>query len=51
VDVVYRGPRRSLTVETPRLKFNVECPAARTACAGDAVTLLVDAQNAWALKA
>jgi len=50
VDGVFRGPRRSLIVETARLRFNVECPATRAAAVGEAVTLLVDSSNAWALK-
>ena len=49
VDGVFRGPRRSLTVETAGLKFNVECQATRAAAVGETVTLLVDADNAWAL--
>ena len=49
VDGVFRGPRRSLAVETARLRFNIECPATRAAEVGQAVTLLVDAANAWAL--
>ena len=51
VDGVFRGPRRSLVVETAGLRFNVECPATRAAAVGETVTLLVDADNAWALKA
>jgi iron(III) transport system ATP-binding protein len=51
VDGVFRGPRRSLVVETAGLRFNVECPATRAAAVGETVTLLVDAENAWALKA
>jgi iron(III) transport system ATP-binding protein len=51
VDGVFRGPRRSLTVETAGLKFNVECASTRAAAVGETVTLLVDANNAWALKA
>jgi iron(III) transport system ATP-binding protein len=50
VDGTFRGPRRSLTVETTGLAFNVECPATRAAQIGETVTLLVDADNAWALK-
>jgi len=50
VDGVFRGPRRSLSVETASLRFNVECPATRAAAVGEAVTLLVDAGNAWAMK-
>jgi iron(III) transport system ATP-binding protein len=50
VDGVFRGPRRSLAVETARLRFNVDCPATRAAAVGEAVTLLVDAGNAWALR-
>ena len=51
VDGVFRGPRRSLTVETAGLRFNVECASTRAAAVGETVTLLVDADNAWALKA
>jgi len=51
VDGVFRGPRRSLVVEAADLRFNVECPATRGASVGEAVTLLVDGDNAWALKA
>ncbi len=50
VDGVFRGPRRSLSIETAKLRFNVECPATRAAAVGQAVTLLVDAGNAWALR-
>jgi iron(III) transport system ATP-binding protein len=50
VDGVYRGPRRSLTVETAGPSFTVECPATRAMAVGEAVTLLVDADNSWALK-
>ena len=50
VDGVFRGPRRSLTVEAAGRRFNVECPATRAAAVGETVTLLVDADNAWALK-
>jgi hypothetical protein len=51
VDGTFRGPRRSLVVETAGLRFNVECPATRAAALGETVSLLVDADNAWALKA
>jgi iron(III) transport system ATP-binding protein len=51
VDGVFRGPRRSPTVETAGRMFNVECASTRAAAVGDTVTLLVDADNAWALKA
>ena len=51
VDGVFRGPRRSLTVATAGLRFNVECASTRAAAVGETVTLLVDADNAWGLKA
>jgi iron(III) transport system ATP-binding protein len=51
VDGVFRGPRRSLTVEAAGKRFNVECPATRAAAVGDTVALLVDTDNAWALQA
>jgi len=47
---IFRGPRRSLTVEAADVRFTVECPASRAAAVGEAVTLRVDADNAWALK-
>jgi iron(III) transport system ATP-binding protein len=50
VDGVFRGPRRSLVVETAGMRFNVECPATRSMAVGETITLLVDADNAWALQ-
>jgi len=50
VDGVFRGSRRSLSVETPTMRFTVDCPATRAANIGDTVSLLVDAANAWALR-
>jgi len=54
IDGVFRGPRRTLTVESivrgQGRRFTVECPATRAASVGDAVTLGVDAANAWALR-
>ena len=50
LDGVFRGSRRSLAVEAQGRRFNVECPATRAAAVGDAVTLKVDADNAWALR-
>ena len=51
IDGVFRGSRRSLTVDAAGLRLNVECPATRAATVGETVTLLVDAENAWALQA
>jgi iron(III) transport system ATP-binding protein len=50
VDGTFRGPRRTLAVQTAHQRFTVECPATRAAQVGEAVTLLVDAANAWALR-
>jgi iron(III) transport system ATP-binding protein len=50
VDGIFRGPRRTLTVESQGRRFTVECPATRAASIGDAVTLSVEADNAWALR-
>jgi iron(III) transport system ATP-binding protein len=50
VDGTFRGPRRTLSVQTAHQRFTVECPATRAAQVGEAVTLLVDAGNAWALR-
>ncbi|MBM3648732.1 MAG: ABC transporter ATP-binding protein [Alphaproteobacteria bacterium] len=49
-DGVFRGPRRTLTVQAADLRLAVECPATRAASIGESVTLLVDADHAWALK-
>ena len=46
----FRGPRRTLGVQTAHHRFTVECAATRAAAVGEAVTLLVDAGNAWALR-
>jgi iron(III) transport system ATP-binding protein len=50
VDVVFRGPRRTLTVEAGGVHFTVECPATRAASVGDNVRLLVDAESTWAVQ-
>ena len=50
IDGVFRGPRRTLTVETAGLRFGVECPATHAAAVGDAVELLVDAESTWAIQ-
>jgi len=50
VDVVFRGPRRTLTVEAGGVRFTVECPATRAASVGDNVRLLVDAESTWAVQ-
>jgi iron(III) transport system ATP-binding protein len=51
VDGIFRGPRRSLTVEAAGLRFNAECPATRAISIGEPVTLLMDAENTWAIPA
>ena len=49
VDGSFRGPRRTLAVESDGLRFNVECPATRSVRIGETVTLLADGENAWAV--
>jgi iron(III) transport system ATP-binding protein len=51
VDGVFRGPRRSLSIETDVLRFRVECPATRAMAVGQNATVLVDSHNAWAIHA
>jgi iron(III) transport system ATP-binding protein len=51
VAATFRGARRTLAIETGAGKLTVECPANRAAAVGDAVTLRVDAEHAWALAA
>jgi iron(III) transport system ATP-binding protein len=50
VDGIFRGPRRSLVVEAAGIRFNAECPATRAIAVGDPVTILVDAENTWAIE-
>jgi iron(III) transport system ATP-binding protein len=50
VDGVFRGPRRTLTIETAGPRFSVECPATRGLRIGEKVTVAVDAANAWAIR-
>jgi iron(III) transport system ATP-binding protein len=58
VDGVFRGPRRTLTVEAQGgglgggqgRRFTVECPATRAASVGDTVTLSVESDIAWAVR-
>ena len=50
IDGVFRGPRRTLTVEAAGLRFTVECPATRAAGVGENVKLLVDAESLWAIQ-
>ena len=51
VEGVFRGPRRSLAIETDVLRFKVDCPATRPLSVGEATTVLVDSHNAWAIHA
>ena len=51
VEGVFRGPRRSLAVETEVLRFRVECTAARAMPIGGNATIVVDSHNAWAIHA
>jgi iron(III) transport system ATP-binding protein len=48
---VFRGPRRSLSIETSVLRFKVECPATQAIDVGQNATVLVDSHNAWAIHA
>jgi hypothetical protein len=51
VDGVFRGPRRrAFDVEAQPRRLDRQ-RATRAAAVGETVTLLVDADNAWALKA
>jgi iron(III) transport system ATP-binding protein len=50
-DGIFRGPRRTLTVEAAGLGLHAECAAARAVAVGDKVTVLVDAENTWAIQA
>jgi iron(III) transport system ATP-binding protein len=49
IDSVFRGSRRSLTVEAAGLNFNVECPPGRPARIGEGVTIVAAPDDAWAV--
>ena len=49
-DAIFRGPRRSMVVESDGLRLNVEAPALLGARVGDAITLNVPHTGAWAIR-
>jgi hypothetical protein len=49
VDSVFRGSRRSVTVEAEGLKLDVECPATRPTTIGESVTVFAAPDDAWAI--
>ena len=50
IEGVFRGPRRSLTVETSSARFHVEYPATGAVRIGETVSVLTDSRNAWAIS-
>jgi iron(III) transport system ATP-binding protein len=50
MDLVFRGPRVSLTVATPARAIHVEAPARCGVRVGDAVELAVASEGAWAIR-
>jgi len=48
--LVFRGARVSLAVQTPVQKLNVEAPALMPVREGDALTLSVPTRGAWAIR-
>ena len=50
VGAIFRGARRTLTVETAGQRFTIECPATRPVAIGETVKILVDADNTWAIQ-
>ena len=49
-DAIFRGPRRSMVVETDGLRFNVEVPPLLRARVGDSIALKVPPAGAWAIR-
>ena len=49
-DAIFRGPRRSMVVETEGLRLTVEAPALLRARVGDEITLKVPHAGAWAIR-
>jgi iron(III) transport system ATP-binding protein len=49
-DAIFRGPRRSMVVDTDGLRLNVEAPPLLGVRVGDAITLKVPPAGAWAIR-
>ena len=49
-DAIFRGPRRSMVVETDGLRFNVEVPPLLRARVGNSIALKVPPAGAWAIR-
>jgi iron(III) transport system ATP-binding protein len=47
---IFRGARRSVTVTAGSQQLQVEAPALQPGAIGDAVTVIADADGAWALR-
>lgn len=50
IESVFRGSRRSLTVDVAGRNLHVEAPAMRSANVGDNVVVKVAAEHAWAMR-
>jgi iron(III) transport system ATP-binding protein len=48
--VIFRGARRSITVEFAGTPLHVEAPATRPAAMGEDVTVLVEPDRTWAIR-
>ena len=48
---IFRGTRRSIVVKTPDQRLNVEAPALAETPVGEAVTISVPPEGAWAIRA
>lgn len=49
VDSIFRGPRRTVSVDCAGLRLTVEAPAMRAAGVGENVILVLRADDAWAI--
>jgi iron(III) transport system ATP-binding protein len=49
-NAIFRGARRSITVDVAGSPLNVEASASRSAALGEDVTILVDAEQTWAVR-
>lgn len=50
VTSVFRGPRRSMVVESSGTRLNIDAPAMRTAVIGENVTLVAESLSSWAIR-
>ena len=50
IDTIFRGPRRSITIDVDGKRFNVESPSLQVVKPGEHITVAASAGQAWAFR-